>query len=167
MGEDVTQNLEGVSKEQYGNDYTAHLLEQYKLYVEMADKISERRQTANTFFLTINTAIVALLGAVLPGIDERLGTAWYAVVGVAGLVLCFSWFRLLSSYRDLNNAKFKVVHEIERKLPIRPYDAEWTRVGSGKDPKVYLPFTHIETKVPWVFAGLYIALIVIAVIHGK
>ena len=35
-------------------------LEQYKLYVEMADRISSRRQNANSFFLSINTAIVAL-----------------------------------------------------------------------------------------------------------
>ena len=27
-----------------------HFLEQYKLYVEMADRISNRRQTANSFF---------------------------------------------------------------------------------------------------------------------
>src|SRR2546426_1964670 len=37
-------------------------LEQYKLYVEMADRISARRQTANEFFLSVNTVIVALLG---------------------------------------------------------------------------------------------------------
>ena len=32
------------------------LLEQYKIYVEMADRISARRGLANTFFLTLNTA---------------------------------------------------------------------------------------------------------------
>src|SRR5256885_4461010 len=37
-------------------------LEQYKLYVEMADRISSRRLTANSFFLTINSAIIALGG---------------------------------------------------------------------------------------------------------
>jgi len=31
--------------------------EQYKLYVEMADKISERRGHANTFFTTVNTLL--------------------------------------------------------------------------------------------------------------
>ena len=28
----------------------SHLLDQYKLYVEMADRISQRRATANTYF---------------------------------------------------------------------------------------------------------------------
>ena len=48
-------------EEEYGENYKAHLLEQYKLYVEMADRISARRQTANSFFLSINTAIIALI----------------------------------------------------------------------------------------------------------
>ena len=37
------------------------LLEQYKLYVEMADRISQRRGAANTCFLTFNTAVVGAL----------------------------------------------------------------------------------------------------------
>ncbi len=39
------------------------LLEQYKLYVEMADRISARRGLTNSYFLTLNTGIVALVGA--------------------------------------------------------------------------------------------------------
>jgi uncharacterized membrane protein YuzA (DUF378 family) len=166
MTDNIANGLEGVAKDNYGSNYTEHLFEQYKLYVEMADKISARRQTANTFFLTINTAVVALLGAVLPSTDRLLNTAWYVVVGLAGLLLCFFWFQLLSSYRNLNTAKFNIVHEIERKLPIRPYVAEWASVGKEKDGKSYLPFTHVETRVPWIFAALYVALTVIALVHG-
>jgi len=33
------------------------VMDQYKLYVEMADRVSARRSLANTFFLTLNTAI--------------------------------------------------------------------------------------------------------------
>lgn len=162
MAEDLDGDLKGVSKETYGSDHADHLLEQYKLYVEMADKVSERRQAANTFFLTINTALVAMLGIVWPRAEGLMGSAWYAIVGIAGLILCYSWYRLLKSYRDLNSGKFRVVHAIEKHLPIRPYDAEWTSLGRGEDPKLYLPFTHIETKVPWIFFSIYVGLIVIA-----
>lgn len=44
------------------DDYQAHLLEQYKLYVGMADKISERRQSANSYFLSLNTALLGFVG---------------------------------------------------------------------------------------------------------
>src|SRR5687768_16913613 len=37
--------------------YQAAILEQYRLYVLMADRISARRALANTFFLTLNTAV--------------------------------------------------------------------------------------------------------------
>lgn len=46
----------------YGEKYFPHLFEQYKLYVESAEKISDRRQNANNYFLTINTALISFLG---------------------------------------------------------------------------------------------------------
>jgi len=159
MADDLKINLIGTGRDDYLGDYDDHLLEQYKLYVEMTDRISQRRQTANIFFLTINTALVALLGAAVPSGLGLLESVWYVIVGLAGVVLSFSWYRLVCSYRDLNSAKFKVVHEIEQHLPLRPYEAEWKTVGQGEESKLYLPFTHIETRVPWVFMLLYVALI--------
>ncbi|RDD97660.1 hypothetical protein DTW92_07525 [Paracoccus pantotrophus] len=34
------------------------VLEIYKMLVEMADRVSQRRQSANSFYLTVNTAII-------------------------------------------------------------------------------------------------------------
>ena len=73
------------------------------------------------------------------------------LVPVMAGVLCYLWYRMVRSYRDLNSAKFKVIHAIERQLPLRPYDAEWESVERGKNPKLYLPFTHVEGVVPWLF----------------
>ena len=39
-------------------DISDALLEQYKLYVEMMDKVSERRGNANSFFITLPVAWV-------------------------------------------------------------------------------------------------------------
>ena len=36
-----------MDREEYGTNYQAHLLEEYKLYVEMADRVSQRRAVAN------------------------------------------------------------------------------------------------------------------------
>jgi hypothetical protein len=121
-------------------------------------------RAANTFFLTINTALVAMPGIVWPHTGGLVSKAWYAIVGISGLMLCYTWYRILRSYRDLNSCKFRVVPAIEKSLPIRPYDAEWTSIGRGDDPKLYLPFTDIETKIPWVFFVLYISLIAIAIL---
>lgn len=142
-----------IAPEKYGEKYNEHLLEQYKLYVEMADRISGRRQTANSFFLSINTAIVALVSYV--GLCTGKEANFYWIISCAGMVVCFSWYRLLRSYKDLNSAKFKVIHEMEANLPFATYDVEWEKAGRGEDKKLYLPFTHIEINVPWVFFAIH------------
>lgn len=44
-----------------------------------------------------------------------------------------------------------MIDAIEHQLPLRPYDAEWESVDRGKNPKLYLPFTHLEGVVPCLF----------------
>lgn len=157
----LVASLRGISQEEYGHTYRDHALAIYKAYLEMADRISDRREKANAFFLAVNTGIVAILAKGL------LGGATHAdelevLVPIAGGVLCYLWYRIIRSYRDLNSAKFKVVHAIERQLPLRPYDAEWEAVGRGRNPKLYLPFTHVEVFVPWVFMGFHALLLLSA-----
>jgi len=170
---DLDEALYKTPASKYGAEYQNHLLEQYKLYVQMADKISERRQSANSFFLTVNTVLVTFLGLVAspdvgdnPGLVASPPLPWVLVVAVAGVVLCYSWYRLVRSYKDLNSGKFKVVHAIESRLPASPYDAEWEAVGRGEDKNLYLPFTHIEIYIPWVFAALYVLLASWKIVQG-
>lgn len=44
-------------------DETGTLLELYKTAVEMADRVSARRAGANSFFVTLNTALARSLGS--------------------------------------------------------------------------------------------------------
>ena len=122
----------------------------------MADKISDRRQSANSYFLTINTVIVGLISYMSFGSDIKNSNPYYALVSIAGMVICYYWYRLIRSYKDLNSGKFKVVHEIEKQLPISPFDDEWEKLGRGKDKTKYLPFTKIEMRIPWIFFSLHI-----------
>jgi hypothetical protein len=150
---------------EYGSNYQAHCLEIYKTYLEMADRISARRQQANSFFLTINSAIIAILGYVQfgvylgakLGVDQAQTNEFYWIISLLGMILCYIWFRLILSYKQLNTAKFLVIQHIEQQLPLAPYDAEWEAVGKGKDPKLYKPFTHVEMAIPWVFFLLNLA----------
>jgi hypothetical protein len=162
----IDEELIGVPKEEYGAEYHGHVLEMYKLYVEMADKISERRQSGNSFFLTLNSAIVALVGYVnLSDNPTQGGGPVFWLIPVAGMVLCYLWYRLIRSYKDINSGKFKVVHAIEKILPLHPYDAEWTALGRGENPKLYLPFTNTEMVVPWIFFTIHLAIGLISIIE--
>lgn len=131
------------------------LLEQYKLYVEMADRISARRQNANTFAHSINAALIGFLSFLQAKGDAINNGEILIVIACAGMILNWVWYRMVRSYRDLNTAKFLVIHQIESGLAIRPYAAEWEAVGRGEDRKLYLPFTHIEIWVPWLFFALH------------
>lgn len=141
------------------------VFDQYRLYLELTDRISQRRQTANSFFVAVNTALIALLGYINAEREPLRAQRFYFLVTVAGIVLCFLWYRIIRSYRDLNTARFAVVHQMECLLPLRPYSAEWDLVGRGYVSRLYKPFTHIEIGVPWLFLVLY-ATVFISLILG-
>jgi hypothetical protein len=157
--DEILASLRGVDPREYGEKYKEHLFEQYKLYLELADKISARRQETNTFCLALSTAFVTVTGF-LAGLSG-CGAVWPIAVGLAGLALSYTWYRMIRSYRGLSSGKFLVIHALEQLLPMQPYKAEWIAVGEGKNPRLYLPFTHVESVVPWVFFALYSILLLL------
>jgi hypothetical protein len=54
--------------------------------------------------------------------------------------------------------KVRVIHEIEKHLPLALYRYEWKVLGEGKDKRKYYPFSHIELLIPWVFGVIYVLL---------
>lgn len=133
----------------------------YKLAVEMADRISSRRATANSFFLTVQTAFITVLGLAAPALNKQ--PLWTSiVVGVAGIALSASWWLQLRSYRDLNKAKFAVINAMEERLPERIFTDEWKSLKSDPVPiwrGRYAELGLVERLIPFVFAILYIVLI--------
>lgn len=156
---DIEKMLFVSESEKYGDRYIEHLLEQYKIYIGAAEKISDRRQKANEFFLALNTALVALLGFVVTKINTSEATWLLILASVAGITMCYYWYRIILSYKGLNGGKFKVIHAIEARLPLALYDTEWEMLGRGERKDLYWPFTHIEWRVPWIFISIYILLI--------
>ncbi len=139
-----------MTEEEYGERYRDHCLAMYHGFVESAERISDRRHSANSFFLTVNTALLGITGYLQ---SEEVNLLW--LVALAGAVLCYTWYRLIGSYRSMNTAKFKVLHEIEQQLPFAPYDAEWEQLKRGKVPRVHIPFSQVEKVVPPVFLALH------------
>lgn len=134
-----------ISKEHYGEKYQEHLLEQYKLAVEMADRMSNRRQNTNSFFLSINTALI-IFSAYYFRLDEKDHFLPF-LFPLFGTFICLLWVRLLSSYQEMNSVKFEIITEIERQLPIDIYRKEWGKLGNSG----YVPFTKREPMIPYIF----------------
>ena len=125
------------------------ILELYKLHVEMADRVSQRRAVANNWFITINASIFSL-GSYI-GIKENLCEV-VALLCFLGLYLALIWRALIGSYKKLNSAKFKVINAIEKKhLPIKPYSDEYKHYKEDKRKD----FTTVEKWIPTALIIIY------------
>lgn len=146
-----------MKKDEYGEKFNEHLLEQYKLYVEMADRISARRAQVNRFYISLLTGLLALISIVINrNIFVSIQNVVFLAIAILGLILCYLWYINIRSYRQLNTGKFRVIHEMEQKLPFPCYDREWEILGEGKEAKKYLQLTHVEQFVPIVIAAPYL-----------
>ena len=77
------------SEKEYGNDYQSHLFEQYKIFIDSVEKTSDRRQQANNYFITINTALISLIGLSFQ-IKIFENSPWLKILlAVLGIVICF------------------------------------------------------------------------------
>ena len=124
------------------------VLEIYKMLVEMADRVSQRRQSANSFYLTVNTAIIG--GAAYLS-QSQFGHVGTLAVSAAGIAICFLWVRAVVSYKSLNAAKFEVITALEEHLPVSPFKDEWDILDVDGDGKKHKPFHKTEVLVPVVF----------------
>jgi len=157
-------------------------IELYKLAVEMADRTSARRAGANSFFVTLNAtlaAVIAVLSAArrppshggLPTFDAF----GLAIAAAAGMVLSLTWWALLRYYRRLNRAKFEVINEIEQKLPEQPYTREWALLHPTEVQPTGKPHhgiaqwwarnhhreaSLVEQVVPFVFTAIYVLIMI-------
>lgn len=134
------------------------VLDYYKLCIASVEQISNRRQTANSFFLTINTVLLSFL-SYLSIESLTINYALFAV-SFAGVAICYTWRRMILSYRELNGAKFDVILALESKLPIGVYGAEWLLLEEGKNPAVHRPFSNLEVRVPNVFIILHVFVLI-------
>src|SRR5437667_434058 len=117
-------NLLIPSKDENKDSYEGHFLEQYRIYLHVFNSTCDRRQKSNEFFLVLNAAIIGILGYVKTKSLPH-ASILFALIPFIGIGICYSWYRMIRSYRQLNRAKFQVIHTVERKLPLALFETEW------------------------------------------
>jgi hypothetical protein len=132
----------------------------YTLAVEMADRVSARRGAANQFFLTVQTALLAAVGFADTTLEH---VAWYAAVvaAISGCAISGAWWLQLRSYRRLNQAKFRVIGELEQQLPAKVFTQEWDLLHAppGSWRRGYVELGATERLVPWLLAAWHVMLL--------
>lgn len=157
MSEPTGKPLFQFTKDSYDGLFHTTVLEQYKLYVQSAENVSSRRVASSRYLLTVNTALVALYGFQ----SQILSLPWLAfLVPILGILVSLLWHRIIASHRNLNSIKFKIIHDLEQKLPVALYTHEW-RLADGGQGKRYRTITNIEQWIPLVFFFLHLILLIV------
>lgn len=131
------------------DDKTEIILAQWQTCVEMANSVSQRRDTMNNIFITLNLAIIAAVS-----ITWDIKSLF---ILVAGIVVCTIWMLFIRNYKLLNTEKFNVINSIENKLPVKPFNDEWKKL---KNNKKYKDSTKLEKALPIMFMLLYVIAII-------
>ena len=135
------------------------LLEQYKIFLETSENLVNRRQNVNSFYISANTAIITIAATIFA--MDAAGELWSKLVVIIalsapGLLLNFSWRRMLQSYYLNNKSKIKILSMIEKKLAVSLYDGEWKAMKNKFHTKKYVSFTENEKVLPLVFGFFFL-----------
>jgi len=141
------------------------LLDQYKMFQKTSEDLISRRQSVNSFYISVNSALVGLLGVIMGLVEAPVKFYVVFFMCIVGLILDISWANILEAYGTLNSAKMKVINLIEEQLPVALYDVEWRIMSDKLNNKKYVSFTDSEKRIPKIFALVYAVIMVgIAVI---
>lgn len=161
---EADDDLENILSTKSGSG--TELLEQYKLFVTMTDKVSARRIEANKFYMAWVTGTLAVISIVITTKpsweDERLV---FVLGAILGIIVCLAWVDSVYSYKQLNSAKFRVIHMMEERLPFQCYVREWEILQGRRGFFGYTRLTNAELYVPVMLALGYLALLVYALAH--
>ena len=140
------------------------MLELYKIHTEMADRVSQRRGSANNFFLVINTTLISLVIASFAYSrfinDKDYSFALWVILIVSGVgyINCQVWSDLIESYKSLNSAKFKVIQNMEEIIGYKAYADE----QEYRDQKKHNKFTTIESRFPCMLGIAYVGALILS-----
>lgn len=127
----------------------------YPLIWRETSTISDRRQTANTLYLSVNSI---LLGAIaLLAQQSKLQSISLLIlevfVAIAGLLISTRWNRVLAKYQSLLKVRYKTLSEIEA-MPGFPGAVKMFTI-EDQHPETW-GYSAIEQFLPRTFTWLYV-----------
>lgn len=126
------------------------VLAQWQTCVDMANSVSQRRDTANNLFVTLNMALITAI--------SYMWEIKSIVLTISGIVTCFVWIIFINNFKHLNAAKFDVILNLESKLPFQVFSDEWEHI---KINKKYFEATKLEKIFPIIFIFIYLSITII------
>lgn len=134
------------------------LFEQYKLYVEMANDVSERRDKTNKFYVTLMSLLLTVFGIISSITKDSI---LFIIPLLIMIFFNIVWMKNIESYSTLNRGKFDVINEIEKQLPAKGFTIEWELMELYN----YQKLTKVEKYIPLIC--IFSTILLIALIIFK
>lgn len=128
------------------------LLDQYKIFVESAQKISDNRIAAVNYYIAILTGLLVAITAFFENVIVKTILCTLGIIIAA--VACLTIVR----YKNMNKVKFELIHELEELLPAAPYREELARIRKCRIPS----FSQLETALFCLFGLAFVGLLFIS-----
>ena len=146
--------------------YKSALLDQYKMFQKSSEDLVSRRQSVNSFYISVSSTMVALMGLVMGIIQSDMKIYIMLFMCAIAIILDMSWLNILDSYGTLNSAKMKVINLIEEQLPMVLYEAEWRIMSDKLNSRRYVSFTESEKRIPKIFMVIHTSIIALTSIYS-
>ena len=139
-----------------------HLLSLYMHFIEDTARFSERRQTINNIYISVNAIILSATALLVK--DAGFSPLWRALVVMVilgvGIFICLQWIRMIKKYKLLIDFRIRHLKILEDRAEIKdlyqmynqenelyPVDEYGNEIkGEGlnfSDLEVWLPITFI------------------------
>jgi hypothetical protein len=146
---------------------SANPFAQYKLLMQDTARLSDRRQTVNNIYLSVNSVLLGGIALLVsqedPDLKSLLVLVIVLVIALAGSIICGDWQRLVRSYKELLNLRFEMLKSIESiesfPYPVQIYHQEDAALYRHEKLGKYVApfgFSAVEVKLPSVFRNLYL-----------
>lgn len=161
--------------------------DEFKLYYESTEKVTDRRLETNRWNYSVCIATLLAIGGITNwGLSNPLYT-WVAMTAGAlfclvAILFCALWIGQIRDFKNLNNAKFDVLSEMAPRVDFDlqnpgsvvsfcPFDREWKKLAElkatqpvGRSRLIALKSSNIEYFIPRAFVSLFGVMLVIFVV---
>jgi len=163
--------------------------EEYCMYYESTEKVTDRRLAANQWNYAICSAVLVAVAAAFDWGLRRPPLLLVTLAGILALAVmavlyCSLWIGQLRDFKALNNAKFTVLNEMaprvrfsdspgDSRISRTPFSREWQILEKSNsltkiqdDSLVALKASNIEYLIPKAFRILFVGIVLVAIAVG-
>jgi hypothetical protein len=133
---------------------------EYQFLAQSTQHLSDRRQAITQTYLTVNTAIFALLALTLQHGELK---RWFFLLTIVplftvGVMAGVMWLKMIGQYTDLIRWRYDQLMAMEQSMPEchQVYRKEWKSFASPRKGKEAFGFSQVEMWLPRLFIILYL-----------